>query len=62
MINEQIAILEHRFTSKQSPPASTLLNRMIDDIDIIIRKQQNTIEQDASNNHSSDQFDKTIRQ
>jgi hypothetical protein len=31
---------------------------MIDDIDIKIRKQKNAIEQDASKNHSSYQFDK----
>ncbi len=58
MIDAQVAILEHRFTSKQLPPASTPLDHMIDDIDIIIRNQQNAIEQDASNNRSSYQFDK----
>ncbi len=34
MIDEQIAILEHRLTSKQVPPTSTLLDHMVDDIDI----------------------------
>ncbi len=59
MIHEQVAILKHRLTSKQVSPASTtLLNYMIDDIDIKIRNQQNAIEKDASNNQSSYQFDK----
>jgi len=58
MIDEQVAILEHRFMSKQVPPVSTLLDHKIDDIDIIIRNQQDAIEQDASNNRSSYQFDK----
>jgi hypothetical protein len=54
MIDEQVAILEHRLTSKQVPPASTLLDHMIDDINLIIRNQHT-----ASNNRSSYQFDKT---
>jgi hypothetical protein len=58
MIDEQVAILKHRLTSKQVPPASTLLDHMIDDIDIIIRNQQHAIEQNASNNRSSYQFHK----
>jgi hypothetical protein len=58
MIDEQVAILEHRLMSKQVPPASSLLDHKIDDIDIIIRNQQDAIEQDASNNRSSYQFDK----
>ncbi len=53
MIDEQVAILEHRLTSKQVRPASTLQNHMIDDIDSIIRNQQT-----ASNNRSPYQFDK----
>jgi hypothetical protein len=50
--------LEHRLTSKQLSPASALLDHIIVDIDIIRRKQHNAIEQAASNNHSSYQFDK----
>ncbi len=48
IINEQLAILEHRLTSKQLPPASTLLDRILDNIDANLAQQKHTVEQNSS--------------
>ncbi|CAF1306853.1 unnamed protein product [Adineta steineri] len=58
MINEQVAILEKRLSSKQTPPPSTLLDHMIDDIDKVLSTPNDVIEQNVSTNFPNDQLEK----
>ena len=58
MIDEQVAILECRLTSKQLSPASTLLDRLIDNIDTTLVKTNDVNDQTASTPFPSDQFEK----
>jgi hypothetical protein len=46
LIEEDIALLEHRLTStqSQSQSASNLVGRMIDDIDITLKNSNETVE------------------
>ncbi|CAF1459241.1 unnamed protein product [Adineta steineri] len=58
MINEQVATLEQRRSSKQFPPPSTLLDHMIDHIDEVLSTSNDAIEQNISTNITQDQFQK----
>ncbi len=58
MIEQEIAILENLLISKQLPPASSLFDHMIDNIDTIITKSDNPMKPIGSYNLSSDEFDK----
>ena len=54
MIDEQIAILEHRLRTKQQlSSTATLLDQMIINIDAILDKQEQSIQATGSNNYSS---------
>ncbi|CAF4198290.1 unnamed protein product, partial [Adineta steineri] len=58
MINEQVALLKKRCSSKQVPPASILLDYMIHHIDIMLPKPKHPVEQNALTNFSNDQYEK----
>ncbi|CAF0889508.1 unnamed protein product [Rotaria sordida] len=58
MMNEQMAMLEHRLTSKQLPSASTLLDHKLDNIDTVFLKSKALMEQNKTTNFSSHQFNK----
>ncbi|CAF4173084.1 unnamed protein product [Rotaria sordida] len=58
MTEQQVTILKYRFTSNQLPPAFTLLDHMIDNIDRTLAKSNNIIEQNASSISTSDQLEK----
>ncbi|CAF3262876.1 unnamed protein product, partial [Rotaria sp. Silwood2] len=56
-MNEQVSILEHRLTSKQLPPASTVLDHIIDNIDTILAKSNDIIKEHTSSNSLSVQLE-----
>ena len=50
MMNEEdMALLEHRLTSTQPRASSNLVGRMIDDIDTILTKSNQTVQTSANN-------------
>ena len=57
-MEEDIAILEHRLTSKQLPPATTLLDQLINNIDAMIAESNDDFESTTSINSSSLQLKK----
>jgi len=57
-MDEQVAILERRLTSKELPPASTLLDRTIDSIETILANPNDVTEGNVLITSSSHQFEK----
>ena len=59
MIDEEIALLEHRLQTKQQlSSAPTLLDRMLNNIDATLNEQEQSLGANASNNCSSAALDK----
>ena len=59
MIDEEIARLEHRLQTKhQLSSAPTLLDRMLNNIDATLNKQEQSLGENASSNCSSAAFAK----
>jgi hypothetical protein len=58
VIQEEIAILENRLHSKQLPPASSLIDHMLDDIDTRINKSDNSMEPNQSHSSSANEIGK----
>ncbi|CAF1032628.1 unnamed protein product [Didymodactylos carnosus] len=52
LMDEQVALLEHRLISKQSSPAHTLVDHMIDNIDTMLQQANDDMKQNTLSTHN----------